>query len=123
MAREICSCPTHLPTPHAVAARETIYILDWWLSPELYLRRPPSRYEEYRLDRMLKAAAERGVQVYVIVYKEVPQALTRKLDSWQYTVHGANTDGRSQLRGNMAGFTCRFQDAETVASDSTPSMP
>jgi phospholipase D1/2 len=27
---------------------------------------------------MLKAAAERGVKVYVIVYKEVPQALTRE---------------------------------------------
>ena len=59
-------------------ASETIYILDWWLSPELYLRRPPSRNEEYRLDNMLKAAAERGVQVRVIVYKEVPQALTCK---------------------------------------------
>ncbi|KIH89408.1 phospholipase D [Sporothrix brasiliensis 5110] len=57
-------------------ARETIYILDWWLSPELYLRRPPSSNEQYRLDRMLKAAAERGVQIRVIVYKEVPQALT-----------------------------------------------
>lgn len=47
-------------------------------SPELYLRRPPARNEQYRLDNMLKAAAERGVKVYVIVYKEVPQALTRK---------------------------------------------
>lgn len=54
-------------------------ILDWWLSPELYLRRPPSKYESYRLDVMLKAAAERGVKVYVIVYKEVQAALT--LDS------------------------------------------
>ena len=27
---------------------------------------------------MLKAAAERGVRIYVIVYKEVPQALTRE---------------------------------------------
>lgn len=60
-------------------AREYIYILDWWLSPELYLRRPPARNAQYRLDAMLKAAAERGVMVYVIVYKEVPQALT--LDS------------------------------------------
>ncbi|KAL8298553.1 hypothetical protein RB600_003195 [Gaeumannomyces tritici] len=57
-------------------ARETIYILDWWLSPELYLRRPPARNEQYRLDRMLQAAAERGVQIRIIVYKEVPQALT-----------------------------------------------
>jgi phospholipase D1/2 len=48
------------------------------MSPELYLRRPPARNEQYRLDRMLKAAAERGVDVNVIVYKEVPAALTRK---------------------------------------------
>jgi len=27
---------------------------------------------------MLKAAAERGVKVYIIVYKEVEQALTRE---------------------------------------------
>ena len=30
---------------------------------------------------MLKAAAERGVKVYVIVYKEVPQALTCKCEA------------------------------------------
>ncbi|RDL38671.1 putative phospholipase D1 [Venustampulla echinocandica] len=57
-------------------ARESIWILDWWLSPELYLRRPPSANENYRLDRMLLAAAERGVKVNVIVYKEVSQILT-----------------------------------------------
>ena len=69
-------------------ARESIWILDCellkfatkmvrglnyvgWLSPELYLRRPPSRNEQYRLDRMLQAAAQRGIKVNVIVYKEV----------------------------------------------------
>ncbi|KAL6914069.1 hypothetical protein FSST1_011829 [Fusarium sambucinum] len=60
-------------------AQESIYILDWWLSPELYLRRPPAKNEQYRLDRMLKAAAERGVKIYIVVYKEVTAALT--LDS------------------------------------------
>ncbi|RXK34159.1 hypothetical protein BBD39_06110 [Arsenophonus endosymbiont of Bemisia tabaci Asia II 3] len=57
-------------------ARESIWILDWWLSPELYLRRPPAQNEQYRLDRMLFAAAERGVKINIIVYKEVTQALT-----------------------------------------------
>ncbi len=57
---------------HSVAARESIYILDWWLSPELYLRRPPSRNEQYCLDNMLRAAAERGVQVNVIVAQGGP---------------------------------------------------
>lgn len=47
-------------------------------SPELYLRRPPSRNERYRLDNLLKAAAERGVKINVVVYKEVPQALSCK---------------------------------------------
>ena len=57
-------------------AREEIWILDWWLSPELYLRRPPAQNEQYRLDRLLFAAANRGVQINIIVYKEVTQALT-----------------------------------------------
>ncbi|KAH0009566.1 phospholipase D/nuclease, partial [Aureobasidium melanogenum] len=66
---------------HAVSmalerARETIWIMDWWLSPELYLRRPPAQNEQYRVDRMLQAAAERGVQVNILIYKEVTQALT-----------------------------------------------
>ncbi|KAL8669348.1 MAG: hypothetical protein Q9168_006053 [Polycauliona sp. 1 TL-2023] len=59
-------------------ARESIWILDWWLSPELYLRRPAAKFEQYRIDRMLQAAAQRGVRVNIIVYKEVTQALTRK---------------------------------------------
>lgn len=57
-------------------ARESIWILDWWLSPELYLRRPPAKNEQYRVDRLLEAAASRGVKVNIIVYKEVTQALT-----------------------------------------------
>ena len=50
-------------------ARETIWILDWWLTPELYLRRPAAENEKYRLDRMLQAAAQRGVKINIIVYK------------------------------------------------------
>ncbi|THZ29799.1 phospholipase D/nuclease [Aureobasidium pullulans] len=66
---------------HAVSvalerAKETIYIEDWWLSPELFLRRPPFTTQDWRLDHILKRAAERGVQIYIVVYKEVNQALT-----------------------------------------------
>ena len=49
---------------------------DWWLTPELYLRRPPAYNEEWRLDRILKRKAEQGVKVYVVVYKEVTQTMT-----------------------------------------------
>ena len=57
-------------------AKETIYIADWWLSPELFLRRPPYYNQEWRLDQVLKRRAEAGVKIYVIVYKEVEAAVT-----------------------------------------------
>ncbi|KAH9058083.1 phospholipase D/nuclease [Lactarius vividus] len=58
------------------SARECIFILDWWLTPELYLRRPPAYHPEWRLDRILKRKAEQGVKIYVIVYKEVTQTMS-----------------------------------------------
>ncbi|KAJ5889022.1 Phospholipase D/Transphosphatidylase [Penicillium taxi] len=57
-------------------ATETIYLADWWISPELFLRRPPVQHQEWRLDHILKRRAEAGVKIYIIVYKEVNQALT-----------------------------------------------
>ena len=60
-------------------ATETIYIADWWLSPELFLRRPPVKYQEWRLDQILKRRAEAGVKIYVIVYKEVSGVCSESL--------------------------------------------
>ncbi|KAK3324376.1 hypothetical protein B0T19DRAFT_229252 [Cercophora scortea] len=57
-------------------AKETIYIEDWWLSPEFFLRRPPHFNQEWRLDQVLKRRAEAGVKIYVMVYREVEAALT-----------------------------------------------
>ncbi|KAJ4422919.1 hypothetical protein N0V82_002446 [Gnomoniopsis sp. IMI 355080] len=57
-------------------AKEIIYIEDWWLSPELFLRRPPYYNQEWRLDQVLKRRAEAGVKIYVIVYREVEAAIT-----------------------------------------------
>ncbi|ORY59662.1 uncharacterized protein BCR38DRAFT_488681 [Pseudomassariella vexata] len=57
-------------------AKETIYIADWWLSPELFLRRPPYYNQEWRLDQILKRRAEAGVKIFVSVYREVEAAIT-----------------------------------------------
>ncbi|KAI0131779.1 hypothetical protein BJ170DRAFT_611347 [Xylariales sp. AK1849] len=57
-------------------AKESIYIADWWLSPELFLRRPPYYNQEWRLDQVLKRRAEAGVKIYVAVYREVEAAIT-----------------------------------------------
>ncbi|EGN97561.1 hypothetical protein SERLA73DRAFT_169861 [Serpula lacrymans var. lacrymans S7.3] len=58
------------------SAQDAIFILDWWLSPELYLRRPPAYHPEWRLDRLLKRKAQQGVKIYVVVYKEVTQTMS-----------------------------------------------
>lgn len=60
------------------SAKHAIFIQDWWLTPELYLRRPPALNERWRLDRILKRKAEAGVKIYVIVYKEVELNMTMK---------------------------------------------
>lgn len=57
-------------------AKETIYITDWWLSPEFYLRRPVGRdNKETRLDLILKRKGEEGVQILIILYNEPRIAL------------------------------------------------
>ncbi|XP_064127733.1 phospholipase D2 isoform X5 [Loxodonta africana] len=55
-------------------AREEIFITDWWLSPEVYLKRP-AHSDDWRLDVMLKRKAEEGVRVSVLLFKEVELAL------------------------------------------------
>jgi phospholipase D1/2 len=55
-------------------AKESVYIHDWWISPELYLRRPGD--ERYRLDNLLKRKAEEGVQIFIIIYNEVSDRTT-----------------------------------------------
>ncbi|KAL8973091.1 MAG: hypothetical protein Q9197_002496 [Variospora fuerteventurae] len=101
-------------------ARESICILDWWLSPELYLRRPPAKNEQYRIDRMLQAAAQRGVKVNIIVYKEVTQALTRKYLSptvprYLHSLLPRHTDSFSSALCHM-GLTATFSSLEYAES-------
>ncbi|GAV55262.1 hypothetical protein ZYGR_0AS05860 [Zygosaccharomyces rouxii] len=52
-------------------AEDVIYIHDWWLSPELYMRRPVNGNQQYRIDRILKERAESGVKIFIIVYRNV----------------------------------------------------
>ena len=77
-------------------AKQTVFITDWWMSPEVFLRRPvdmkiyenlkflepykPNNPNELtRLCDVLNYIAERGVRVYIQLYCEFSMALT--LDS------------------------------------------
>jgi len=74
-------------------AKETIYIEDWWLSPELFLRRPPYHNKQWRLDQVLKRRAEAGVKIYVIVYREVEAALTCNSEHTKHALQALCPEG------------------------------
>jgi hypothetical protein len=44
-----------------------IFITDWWLCPELYLRRPFQCHGSSRLDILLESRAKQGVQVIIVL--------------------------------------------------------
>uniref|UniRef100_A0A667ZTK0 Phospholipase n=1 Tax=Myripristis murdjan TaxID=586833 RepID=A0A667ZTK0_9TELE len=56
-------------------AKEEIFITDWWLSPEIFLKRPVVEGNRWRLDCILKRKAQLGVRIFVMLYKEVELAL------------------------------------------------
>lgn len=65
-------------------AKDVIFIHDWWLSPELYLRRPANGNQQWRIDRLLQRKAQQGVKIFVIIYRNV--GTTVSTDSL-YTKH------------------------------------
>lgn len=56
-------------------AKDVIHIHDWWLTPELYMRRPAAISQKWRLDRLLQRKAREGVKVFVIVYRNINSAI------------------------------------------------
>jgi phospholipase D1/2 len=56
-------------------AKFSVYITDWFFSPQIYLKRPIEKYPDSRLDRVLSALAEKGVKIYILLYGEDPKFL------------------------------------------------
>lgn len=77
-------------------AKEEVFIADWWLSPEIYLKRPALEGNYWRLDTLLQRKAvntsinaqkllnydlfcfvvqEEGVKIFILLYKEFEMAL------------------------------------------------
>ena len=51
-------------------AKEEVLIAGWWISPEIYLKRPGSKYPDSRLDRVIETIAKRGVKVRILQFRE-----------------------------------------------------
>jgi len=67
-------------------AQDVIYIHDWWLSPELYMRRPSAISKKWRLDRLLKRKAEEGVKIFVIMYRNINSAVPIDSEYTKYSL-------------------------------------
>ncbi|CAF5001835.1 unnamed protein product [Rotaria sp. Silwood1] len=57
-----------------LTSKEEVFIIDWWLSPELMLIRSADE-KAFRLDNILGRIAGAEVRVHVMLYKEMPFAL------------------------------------------------
>ena len=68
-------------------AKKTIFITDWWMSPEVWLKRPvlesdyikSTKIKENKLSRLmdiLQFKAQKGVKIYILIYYECSLALT-----------------------------------------------
>ncbi|CAF4014666.1 unnamed protein product [Adineta steineri] len=57
-----------------LAAREEIFITDWWLSPEIMLIRP-FQDDSMRLDNLLGRRAEEGIRIYVLIYNDIESTM------------------------------------------------
>ncbi|XP_041017183.1 phospholipase D zeta 1-like isoform X1 [Juglans microcarpa x Juglans regia] len=56
-------------------AKSEILITGWWICPEMFLKRPFDRHSSSRLEALLEEKAKQGVQIYILLYKEVSLAL------------------------------------------------
>ncbi|XP_067674242.1 phospholipase D1-like isoform X4 [Haliotis asinina] len=79
-------------------AKEEIFIADWWLSPEIYLKRPMLEGDKWRLDVILQRKAEMGVKVYILLYKEVELALQINSRYSKHILMNRNTENIRVLR-------------------------
>ncbi|XP_048095981.1 phospholipase D1 [Alosa alosa] len=75
-------------------AKEEIFITAWWLSPEIFLKRPVVDGNSWRLDCVLKRKAEQGVKICVLLYKEVEVILGLNSDYTKRTLTGLHSNIR-----------------------------
>lgn len=82
-------------TKNYVRLNKEVYITDWMLTPQLYLKRPVNFEDQndmkYRLDSILGELARNGVKIYIIIYKEVEYVglyhMSSYVKNWMQDLH------------------------------------
>ncbi|XP_039511420.1 phospholipase D1 isoform X4 [Pimephales promelas] len=75
-------------------AKEEIFITAWWLSPEIFLKRPVVDGNMWRLDHVLKRKAQQGVKIFVLLYKEVEVVMGLNSEYTKKTLMGLHPNIR-----------------------------
>ncbi|XP_052422344.1 phospholipase D1-like isoform X1 [Carassius gibelio] len=73
-------------------AKEEIFITAWWLSPEIFLKRPVVDGNMWRLDHVLKRKAQQGVKIFVLLYKEVEVVMGLNSEYTKKTLTGLHSN-------------------------------
>uniref|UniRef100_A0A673KB63 Phospholipase n=1 Tax=Sinocyclocheilus rhinocerous TaxID=307959 RepID=A0A673KB63_9TELE len=74
-------------------AKKEIFITAWWLSPEIFLKRPVLDGNMWRLDHVLKRKAGR-VKIFVLLYKEVEVVMGLNSEYTKKTLMGLHSNIR-----------------------------
>ncbi|XP_029071381.1 phospholipase D1 isoform X5 [Monodon monoceros] len=82
-------------------AKEEIFITDWWLSPEIFLKRPVVEGNRWRLDCILKRKAQQGVRIFIMLYKEVELALGINSEYSKRTLMHLHPNIKAETTGSM----------------------
>lgn len=69
-----------------------MFITDWMLTPYFVLVRPKPLDSDYRLDKVLKAAAERGVRINILVFQEPKLALNNDSEHTKQHLESLHTN-------------------------------
>ncbi|KAH7703372.1 CRE-PLD-1 protein [Aphelenchoides avenae] len=75
-------------------AREEIFIGAWWLCPVIYMRRPLTDGNHWRLDEILKRKAQEGVRIFVLLQKEMELLIDQKSLYFKQLLHGLHENIR-----------------------------
>lgn len=98
-------------------AKDVIYIHDWWLSPELYMRRPSAMAEKWRLDRLLQRKAQEGVKIFIIVYQNVGTTVPIDSTYTKYSLMGLHPNIMVQRSpGHLKQITFFWAHHEKIIS-------
>uniref|UniRef100_A0A671Q6H4 phospholipase D n=1 Tax=Sinocyclocheilus anshuiensis TaxID=1608454 RepID=A0A671Q6H4_9TELE len=74
-------------------AKKEIFITAWWLSPEIFLKRPVLDGNMWRLDHVLKRKAVR-VKIFVLLYKEAEVVMGLNSEYTKKTLMGLHSNIR-----------------------------